>query len=646
MSRLPGCPAGAAGPRELSIERRPPTPGARHDGLLPTQRIQPPPVPQSGPLVRGRDLTGALPARAPASPLGGILRRWHGLLVPALAIVVVLALAVGLVGLESATAAGRIRHGVKVGDVELSGLTPAAATARLRAAAGSILARPLEVAVGKASTSLSRGEAGVELDVGATVAAAMAVGRHGLLDGDRLTAWTRGVQVPWRARVNDARLSRLLEDLNQRAAHPAREPSLRVRTGAKPTVELVEGSPGTTVDVPRARAALAAAATTGGSAVVQLPVTDRAPSITAEAAQGALAKARGLLSSPVTVRFQNQRARLEPSDLAPLVRSQAAGGQLRVSLDEKALDQVLRRKAPFAYGEGRDAGFRIAGSSVRVVPAVAGRTVQPGPAATSLLAVATHGATDREVALPVASRQPKLTTAKAKALGVKERMSTFTTTFSADDAPRVHNIGLIAASMNHQLVMPGEVFSMNAATGERTAAKGYRTAHVIVDGELVDGLGGGVCQAGTTMFNAALMGGLPVVQRRNHSLHISHYPLGRDATLNWPGTDLKFRNDSPYGIYITSSWSASSLTFTLWSTSRDYKVSLSTSATRNFRDPPTKYKDDPSLPKGTQVVEEPGSQGFDVTVFRTVTQGGKVVRSDEFVSNYVPWSRIVRRGTA
>ena len=186
---------------------------------------------------------------------------------------------------------------------------------------------------------------------------------------------------------------------------------------------------------------------------------------------------------------------------------------------------------------------------------------------------------------------------------------------------------------------------MNAATGQRTAAKGYRTAHVIQDGEIVDGLGGGVCQAGTTMFNAVFFAGLPVVERRNHSLHISHYPMGRDATLDWPSTDLKFRNDSPYGIFITSRATASTLTFTFWSTSRGYKVTASTSAASNFRTPSTRYEDDPTLPKGKEVVEEPGSSGFDVTVSRTVTKGGAVVRRDSFVSNYVPWVRVVRRGT-
>jgi vancomycin resistance protein YoaR len=565
--------------------------------------------------------------------------------VPVLAIAMVLALAGGLVGVDSASAAGRIRHGVKVGSLDLSGLTRAAAALRLQAAAGAIQARSIEIAVGSASTSLSRLAAGVELDVDATVAAAMAVGRHGFLDGDRLRGWTRGIAVPWRAHVDDGRLSRVLADLNQRAGHPSREPTLRVHAGDRPTVELVEGSPGTAVDVAAARSALAAAAAAPEATRIDLPVIERKPTVTPQAAEGALAQARGLLEAPVTVRLEGERSELLPSELAPLIESAAREGQLRVGLDEKGLDQLLRRKAPFAYTQARDASFRTEGSRVSVVPGVAGRSVRPGPAAAALLAVATRGGEDRNVALPVASTQPELTTDKAKALGVKERVSTFSTTFSAGDAPRVHNIGLIAAAMNHQLVLPGEVFSMNAATGERTVAKGYRTAHVIVNGELVDGLGGGVCQAGTTMFNAVLMAGLPVLERRNHSLHISHYPLGRDATLNWPYTDLKFRNDSPYGIYITSSWTTSSLTFTLWSTSRSYKVSLSTSPMRNFTSPPTRYVDDPSMPKGTETVEEPGSQGFDVTVFRTVTKDGRVVRRDQFVSNYIPWTRIVRRGT-
>jgi vancomycin resistance protein YoaR len=570
----------------------------------------------------------------------------RGLSFPLLAIALVIAMAVALVAVDGATSAGRVRRGVTVGGFDLSGLTTAAAGARLRAAAELIQSRQFEVRAASASTSLTRAEAGLGLDVDASVADAMAVGRHGLLDKDRLRSWTGGVALPWRTQIDEGRLSRVLEDLDQRIAGNGREPALRVHGGASPTVELVAGRPGSGVDTAAARSTLVEAVAAPAGALVNLPTTERAPSVSPEVADQALTTARGLLSAPVTVGAGSQRAQLAPAELAPLVRSKPEGGKLLVSVDQKKLDELLRARAPFAYTTPRDASFTTSGSSASVVASVAGKAVDPGKAATALLAVAGRTGGDREVALPVVSAQPELTTAKAKALGVKERVSSFTTTFSAADAPRVHNIGLIAAAMNHKLVLPGGVFSMNEATGQRTAAKGYRTAHVIVNGELVDGLGGGVCQAGTTMFNSVLMAGLPVLQRRNHSLHISHYPLGRDATLNWPGTDLKFRNDSPYGIWITSSWSTSSLTFTLWSTSRHYHVSLSTSAMTNFRDPPTRYEDDPTMPKGTETVEEPGSRGFDVTVSRTVTQGGNVVRRDQFVSNYVPWTRIVLRGTA
>ena len=412
-------------------------------------------------------------------------------------------------------------------------------------------------------------------------------------------------------------------------------------------VELVAGRPGRVIDRAGAEAALLAAAAAPAGTTVELPIDERPPSVTPEAAKATADRAAALLAAPVEVTAGAGQADLRPADLAPLVRAEAAAGELRLRLDPAGLDRLLRRQAGFAYTEPRDARFQPSRLH-RPHPPRRGRArghPQEGGHGRAQGAGTAGAGNDRSAALPTTATQPELTTKEAKALGVREVMSTFTTTFSAGDAPRVHNISLIAAAVHGSLVRPGQVFSMNAATGQRTAAKGYRTAHVIQNGEIVDGLGGGVCQAGTTMFNTAFFAGLPVVERRNHSLHISHYPMGRDATLNWPGTDLKFRNDSPYGIYITSRATPSTLTFTFWSTSRGYKVTSSTSAASNFRAPPTRYKDDPTLPKGKEVVEESGSSGFDVTVSRTVTKGGTVVRRDRFVSNYSPWVRVVRRGT-
>jgi vancomycin resistance protein YoaR len=564
---------------------------------------------------------------------------------PLLAALLALAVGASVAVVDSAVAAGRVRPGVSVAGTDLSGLTAADATARLEVAAAALEARPLEIHAGTAGVRVTRAEAGISLDTAATVDAAMAVGRHGPLDGQRVATWFGGIDIAWQASIDGAQLARLLAQLDRAMGQPGREPGLRVTGGPTPVVEPVPGGAGRGVDRAAARSALLAAAGPGHD-VVELPVTGRQPVITQAAAEAALTQARGLLSGPLRVTDQGGSAELEPRDLAPLLSARPAGARLVLRLDEHGVEALLRRKAAFAYVEPRDANFRASGGAVEVVPAVDGRAVHPARATAALLAAATRRGEERTVKLPSVGRPPELTTAKANALGVKEVISTFTTTFSAADAPRVHNIGLIAAAVNGSLVMPGEEFSMNGATGQRTAAKGYRTAHVIVDGELVDGLGGGVCQAGTTMFNTVLLAGLPVLERRNHSLHISHYPMGRDATLDWPGTDLRFRNDSRYGIFITSKWSDSSLTFTLYSTSTDLKVSMSTSATRNPRSPPTKFVDDPALPAGTQVVEENGSDGFDVTVFRTVTQNGNLVRRDQFVSNYSPWMRIVRRGVA
>ena len=573
----------------------------------------------------------------------------------------VVVLAAGLVAAQELSAAGQVRRGVRVGGVDLSGLTRTAAADRLRAAAGSIQAAPLALQAGEATVRVARSKAGVELDVEASVAAAMEVGRGGPLDPARFTGWFARTDLPWKARVASARLERQLAVLDRRVGSEVREPTLRIggRTltpgatgpGAGGTnapagavaVEPVAGRPGKTVDRAGAQAALLAAAAAPAGTAVRLPLGERPPSVAPAAAEAAADRAATLLEAPVGVTAGGGQADLRPADLAPLVRTRVAAGELRLALDAAGLDRLLRREARFAYTEPKDARFQPAGSGIRIVPGVAGLEVVPRKAAAAVLAAGT--ATDRSAALPTTVTQPDLTTKEAKALGVKEVMSTFTTTFSSADVPRVHNISLIAAAVHGSLVRPGQVFSMNAATGQRTAAKGYRTAHVIQDGEIVDGLGGGVCQAGTTMFNTAFVAGLPVTQRRNHSLHISHYPMGRDATLNWPGTDLKFRNDSPYGIYITSRATPSTLTFTFWSTSRGYKVTSSTSAASNFRAPPTRYEDDPTLPKGEKVVEEAGSSGFDVTVARTVTRGGTVVRRDSFVSNYSPWVRVVRRGT-
>jgi vancomycin resistance protein YoaR len=137
-----------------------------------------------------------------------------------------------------------------------------------------------------------------------------------------------------------------------------------------------------------------------------------------------------------------------------------------------------------------------------------------------------------------------------------------------------------------------------------------------------------------------------VNERHNHSLYFSKYPIGRDATVFFDGgRDLQFTNDTPYGILVKATVNRKSLTISLYSTPVGRTVTYETSSRRNPKPAPTKYVDDPTLPAGQEVVQEPGQPGFDITVVRIVKEGDKIIHRDTFVSKYRPWKHIVRRGT-
>src|SRR5206468_1571999 len=158
------------------------------------------------------------------------------------------------------------------------------------------------------------------------------------------------------------------------------------------------------------------------------------------------------------------------------------------------------------------------------------------------------------------------TTRQARALGIHGLVGRYETIYGGD-AIRIHNVQLVSRLLDGRLIAPGATFSFNQATGARTAAKGFREAQVIINGELQTGLGGGVCQVSTTVFNAAYEAGLKITARTNHALYISHYPLGRDATVNWPDIDLRFVNDTKHWLLLRTFVGSSSLTVTLYGTS-------------------------------------------------------------------------------
>jgi vancomycin resistance protein YoaR len=206
-------------------------------------------------------------------------------------------------------------------------------------------------------------------------------------------------------------------------------------------------------------------------------------------------------------------------------------------------------------------------------------------------------------------------------------------------------VQLVAHLVDDKLIAPGATFSFNGTTGERSAEKGFLEAPVIVNGELQTGLGGGVCQVSTTVFNAAYEAGLPITARTNHALYISHYPLGRDATVNYPDVDLKFVNDTPHWLLLRTFVTSSSLVVNLYGAPQHRRVVTETSPLRFVSPAPIERSVDPSLKPGERVIEDYGVPAESTWVRRKVyAPGGKLLYDSTWYSNYVAEPRIVHLG--
>jgi vancomycin resistance protein YoaR len=264
--------------------------------------------------------------------------------------------------------------------------------------------------------------------------------------------------------------------------------------------------------------------------------------------------------------------------------------------------------------------------------------------AAAVLPALSRSAADRAVTVPLGTSQPAVTTGQARQLGVVERVSTFTTYYPSDFAPRLQNIHRAADLMDGTLVLPGKVFSLNRTVGERTKERGFAAGYIIDNGKLEVDYGGGVSQLATTTFNAAYFAGLGIVEHHPHSFYISRYPEGREATVAWGFKDLRFRNDSGHGVLVTTSYTSSSVTVTIYGTKR-YRIESVKGPRYDVK--PYRVVYDPR-PEGTtpgSCVASGGVPGFRVVVTRQFFEDGSKVREERFRTSYDPENE-VRCGTS
>lgn len=237
--------------------------------------------------------------------------------------------------------------------------------------------------------------------------------------------------------------------------------------------------------------------------------------------------------------------------------------------------------------------------------------------------------------------------ARGAAAGTSRVLAQFTTFLDPGQPARTANIVLAAQTLNGHLILPGEVFSFNGAVGPRSAAAGYRVAPVIAGREYDYGRGGGVCQVATTLYNAVLLAGLPVVERHPHSLAVDYVDLGLDAAVSYGTRDLRFLNNTGGPLWLGAAVEENRLTVKIFATAGERPRVTVEVKTVEAIPPPVVYREEAGLPAGESVLVHAGRPGYRVAVTRTIEAAGAgPVRELVSQDAYPPQPRLVLVGAA
>ncbi len=609
-----------------------------------------------------------------------------------------LLVALTLVGLDAAIAAGRIHPGVRVDDISVGGMRVDSAADVLREEAGSRFEEPVTLTFEDRSWEVTAGAIGAAPEPVADAESAYRIGRRGSVwdrVSERASCWFEPTAIPLSVSSDPSATATVLDAI---ASEVETSPADAWVSVDGTQVVLHPAKVGVEIDRDQTTSALLRAFAEGGGSET-LAVRLRPVAVSDADAQRAYEDALRMVSGPLELTYEDSSWTIPPEDIGSWIgfekvpyeeaaaaygsseetdlattgtagdpatdlvtettgtvtdgagetsRTPEAAGSERMVLRATLLtEEVSRTVTPLTEGVGKpavDARFQPAGERVDIIPGEIGLEVDI-ETVSHATARALTSESERVVELRTRAKQPELTTEDAEAMGIEVRLATYTTHYSSSNAPRVNNIHTLADSLDGAIVPPGEVFSFNRTAGKRTAEAGYQEAGTIVNGRLVPTLGGGICQVGTTFFNTVFFAGVEVVERYNHSFYISHYPTGRDATVSWGGPDLKFRNDTDHHLLIDASYTNSSVTISLYGTDAGREVAYSTGSWTDVKPHPVVETEDPELDEGVRVVEDGGVDGRSIRVTRTVTQGDTVVHEDVFVSRYNPKTEYVRVGT-
>lgn len=516
--------------------------------------------------------------------------------------VIIAAAALGLLavfyGIDVAMSAGDVPRGVTVAGVQVGGMARSAAEQRLREQLEPRLIHPIAVQAGDVNVTLDPRRSGLVLDWPATLDQA---GKQPRNPWTRLASLWRTREVGVISSEDRAALTVALQELRTQVDREPIEGTIRFE-GAQPLA--VEPRAGQHLDTPAATE-LILARWIGGD-TVRVPVATQPVRTTAGGIQAALHDVvEPAVAAPVKITGDGQDAVLTPEVIATALRfAPDSRGGLTTTIDNPTVIAALTPQLGSTQRPGKNAEVLIQGAVPVVVPSVDGRGIDWAASLLPLLDVLHNTGAGRTLAANYVTTPPTLSTEQANALGITTQISTFTTGGFATDSGQ--NIRRVAEQVNGAIVRPGETFSLNGYTGPRNAATGYVDAAIIDQGRPSRGIGGGISQFATTIYNAAYFAGMTDVEHKEHSYYISRYPAAREATVFEGAIDVKFRDDSPSGILIQTAWTPTSVTVTFWST-KHVDVESITGPRTDFTDPQTETI------RGQPCSATPGARGFTVT---------------------------------
>ncbi|MFH1331486.1 MAG: VanW family protein [Actinomycetota bacterium] len=559
--------------------------------------------------------------------------------------------------LDRASNGSEVLGGISVGGVELSGLSANQARRALQDLEAEMASTPIVFDVQGTRFELLPSALGFDLDDEALLAAALHHGREGGL-GEQFRWWlahlaSRGdTSIALAGTWDPETLEPYLEAWEETAiADPPFEGGITVQNN---TVIPEAPRPGTGIDRAATAALVDAVMLDLGRGPIAVPTAAQSPSLSLAEVGTAVARAEKLIAGPVVLSRLNPdiQVRFSREVLAAALRSEVVGSfedpQIELFFAAEPLVEFLEPQRADIEFAPVDAQMVIRPDDVpTIIPSRTGLLIDEGALPAAVQAAAAAGSRSgvfpyREGALP------EFSTEDAEALGIKRLLYTATTFYTPGgdekNQNRIHNIHLIADMVNGAIVMPGETFSLNEHVGQRTEAKGFKRAGAII-GPIIDccdnpaNWGGGVSQFTTTIYNAVFFSGLEDVEHTPHTLYISRYPEGREATLGWPDPDLQFRNNTDAAVYIKCEHTDDSITVKFFGDNGGIHIAAELSERRSYTEPFDYYDPDPSVAPGEQDVTTEGTPGWTVTVYRIITYPDGTETTESWMWRYHPWPR-------